>query len=206
MQISYSVNQQNLAQHIGNKFLDKVGGVLNNADLKTFNELIDMVEYNNRIFLVGVGRSGLVCRFFGMRLIHLGKQAFIVGDTTTPSIREGDLLIAVSGSGNTTYVKLLAEKAQYEGATVVGIETAKKEASPLSQYTNLTLGLDRRIDSLSRMDFVPKSLQNPRQNITPLGTIFEISALIYLESVIGELIQRNQIAEEELAFRHANLE
>lgn len=198
--------QPNLAQHIGNHFLGKVEGVLNNADMDTFDSFIEMIDLANRIFLVGAGRSGLVCRFFGMRLVHLGKQAFIVGDTTTPSIREGDILIAVSGSGKTPYVTLLAEKAQSVGALVIGLETEKGHASPLSEIADLSVKLDRRVDSISRLKFAEEVHEKPRNNITPLGTVFEISALVYLESLVGDVIQRNKIPEQELSFRHANLE
>lgn len=198
--------QPNLADHIGNQFLGKVEGVLNNADLFTFNQMIDKLDDANRVFLVGAGRSGLVSRFFAMRLVHLGKQAYIVGDTTTPSIREGDLLVAISSSGSTPYVLVIAEKAHDAGAEVIALETAKPKTSKLNTIADLSVGLDRRVDSKSRQKIEKEMSEKPKQNITPLGTVFEISALIYLESVIGHLIRRDGIEEDVLSKRHANLE
>ena len=49
---------------------------------------------------------------FAMRLNQLGKEAFVVGESTTPSIKEHDLFVILSGSGSTEHLRLLAEKAQ----------------------------------------------------------------------------------------------
>ena len=54
-----------------------------------------------RIFVAGAGRSGFVSRGFANRLMHLGYTAYFVGDTTTPPIQPGDLLVIGSGSGKT---------------------------------------------------------------------------------------------------------
>lgn len=47
-----------------------------------------------RIFLLGLGRGGLVLRMFAMWLIPTGLEAQVVGDVTTPGIGDKDLLIA----------------------------------------------------------------------------------------------------------------
>src|SRR4028119_2423993 len=64
-----------------------------------------------RIFVIGEGRSGLAIRMTAMRLMHLGCQVYVVGETTTPSIQSTDLLIACSGSGSTETVRAIAAKA-----------------------------------------------------------------------------------------------
>jgi 6-phospho-3-hexuloisomerase len=45
-----------------------------------------LVEAAPRIFAAGAGRSGLGVRALGMRLMHLGKTVYVVGETTTPSL------------------------------------------------------------------------------------------------------------------------
>jgi 6-phospho-3-hexuloisomerase len=47
-----------------------------------------------------------------MRFMHLGYTVFIVGETNTPAILEGDLLLVASGSGTTSSVVSSAEKAK----------------------------------------------------------------------------------------------
>jgi len=39
-----------------------------------------------RIYVTGAGRSGLIARAFAMRLLHLGFDVFVVGETVTPAI------------------------------------------------------------------------------------------------------------------------
>ena len=50
---------------------------------------------------MGAGRSGLAAKAFAMRLMHLGFNVYLVGETTTPAVQPDDLVIAVSGSGET---------------------------------------------------------------------------------------------------------
>ncbi|GAA6621429.1 hypothetical protein [Scytonema sp. NUACC26] len=76
----------------------------NTRVLKTLNygaiaQLIQAILNTKRIFVEGEGRSGFAIRMAAMRLMHLGLQDYVVGETTTPSIEKGDLLIACSGSG-----------------------------------------------------------------------------------------------------------
>ena len=60
-----------------------------------------------------------------MRLNQLGKDASAIGEATTPSIKEHDLLIIISGSGSTEHLRLLAEKAHSVGAKIALITTKK---------------------------------------------------------------------------------
>jgi len=53
-----------------------------------------------RVFVAGAGRSGLVLRMAAMRLMHLGLDVHVAGDTTTPAITSGDLLLVGLRVGN----------------------------------------------------------------------------------------------------------
>ena len=64
--------------------------------------LLGPLNQSERIFLAGAGRSGLALKSFAMRLTQLSKQAFVVGETTTPAITASDLLVIASSSGETT--------------------------------------------------------------------------------------------------------
>lgn len=63
--------------------------------------MIEEIRNSDRIFVVGTGRSELVGKAFAMRLMHLGFNVHVVGEVTTPAIRDKDCLIAISGSGET---------------------------------------------------------------------------------------------------------
>jgi D-arabinose 5-phosphate isomerase GutQ len=73
--------------------------VLEKVNYPAIAQLTQTITRSQRIFVAGEGRSGLVIRMVAMRLIHLAYQVYVVGETTTPSIVECDLLIDCSGSG-----------------------------------------------------------------------------------------------------------
>ena len=49
-----------------------------------------------RIYVMGAGRSGLVAKGFAMRLMHLGFQSYVVGETITPALQKGDVIVIFS--------------------------------------------------------------------------------------------------------------
>jgi 6-phospho-3-hexuloisomerase len=71
-----------------------------------------------RVYVTGAGRSGFIARAFGMRLMHIGYEAYVVGETITPAFRPGDLLVAFSGSGETHSILSICETAKSLGGTV----------------------------------------------------------------------------------------
>ncbi|RZL47595.1 MAG: hypothetical protein EOO93_25005, partial [Pedobacter sp.] len=68
-------------------------------DTETLVPLVNSIQQSQRIFLIATGRSGFALRGAAMRLMHLGLTVYFAGDTTTPAIKKGDLLIVASGSG-----------------------------------------------------------------------------------------------------------
>ena len=70
--------------------------------LKLINLIIEVKSNNRRIFIYGAGRSGFIGRCFAQRLMHLGIKSCFVSDAVTYRYSDNDLLILVSGSGETT--------------------------------------------------------------------------------------------------------
>ena len=93
--------------------------------------LADLVLAAKRIFVAGAGRSGFVAQAFAMRLMHLGFTAYVVGETVTPAIKPDDLLVIGSGSGATTTLVAIADKAK----TVRGKSCACDDLSRLAHRT-----------------------------------------------------------------------
>src|SRR5690606_4733111 len=88
--------------------------------------LVEALRPGRRIYLSGFGRSGLVARAFAMRLMHLGLDAAVVGETATPAIRTGDLLIVLSSSGNGAPARAQVEMALSVDAEVITL-SARRE-------------------------------------------------------------------------------
>jgi 6-phospho-3-hexuloisomerase len=157
----------------------------------------ELMETSPRIFVAGVGRSGLCMRALGMRLLHLGKTVHVVGETTTPSIAAEDLLILGSGSGQTLGLLAIAGKARRLGATILLFTT--DAASPLAELADYRVVIPAPSHKPAEGINGPKSVQ-------PLGTLFEQSMLILGDSLILELMQRTGVNAAKMSKRHANLE
>ena len=176
-------------------------------------------ENGNCVFVAGAGRSGLMGRAFAMRLMHLGFKAYVVGETVTPAVRQGDLLIAISGSGNTKSVVSIAEKCQAVGAFVVSLTS--KEDSVLGDFSSVNVVLpsksnadksdeepsaEIKTDEMSSDDdaFVDPSCR--RSVLMLMGTGFEILTLIFTDAVVLNLTYVVGASEDDMKARHANTE
>ena len=104
-----------------NLILNEITKVLNQVDDEESNKLITSILFSNKIVVCGAGRVGYAIRGFGMRLGHLGLNAFTIGDSTVPAIGEGDLLIVSSGSGETQTIFDLVSIASKNKATIAAI-------------------------------------------------------------------------------------
>ncbi|MFA5983371.1 MAG: 6-phospho-3-hexuloisomerase [Methylococcaceae bacterium] len=171
--------------------LDKISSILEVTDKTYDQQLTEILDKASRIFVSGAGRSGLIGRFFAMRLMHSGYDVSVVGEIVTPSIKKGDLLIVISGSGETEQLIAFTKKAKEIGAQIVLI-SAKSDS---------TIG-----DLADAVFQVGKAEQYGKVKGMPMGTVFELSTLLFLEAMISHVIHEKGIAEEEMRSRHANLE
>lgn len=169
--------------------------------VKTIEEIY---RANKKILVVGVGRSGLVGRAFAMRLRHLGARSYVVSETITPSVEEGDLLVAISGSGSTQIVVAAAEAAKRMKAKVVAITTYYD--SPLGRLADLVVFVPGRTKLASMDDYFARQILGIHEPLSPLGTLFEDTSMVVLDAVVAELMKRLGKNESELARRHANIE
>jgi len=156
--------------------------------------LINSIQHSNRIFLIAAGRSGFALRAAAMRLMHLGLTVYFVGDTTTPAIKEDDLLIVASGSGTTASMVRAAQKAISVGARVIAITTdPESNLAKLAFHTVL-------IPAAGKQDFDGgKSKQYA-------GSLFEQFLFLLMDVVFQSLWKMDGTAAEVLWERHANLE
>ena len=152
-------------------------------DTGSVSSLVDSIFGAKRIFLMGAGRSGLAAKAFAMRLMHMEFQVHVVGETTAPAVQPDDLVIAVSGSGETTSIANL-------GAI------SKKIGSKLATITS------NKDSALGNISDVVVIIPGGQTQLAPLGTVFEISALVFLDSVISELMVRTGVSEAELRKGH----
>jgi 3-hexulose-6-phosphate synthase/6-phospho-3-hexuloisomerase len=171
--------------------VNKIRSILEATDDNLPVRLTHMLDNAKRVYISGAGRSGLVGRFFAMRLMHSGYDVSVVGEIVTPSIKKGDLLIVISGSGETEQLIAFTKKAREVGAQICLITA--KSGSTIGEMAD-------EVILIGRPDQYVKVVG------MPMGTVFELSTLSFLEALVSHLIHEKGIAEEVMRYRHANLE
>lgn len=169
-------------------------------------QLLDLLvrERSRRILVIGVGRSGLIGRAFAMRLMHLGLNVYVMGETITPAIGKGDLVLVISGSGTTKLAVTAAQIGKTVGARVVAITSFPK--SRLGRLADYVVQLRGRTKIAKETDYFTRQITGVFEPLAPLGTIFEIACTVYLDSLIPELMHRLGKTEKELKHQHATIE
>src|SRR3979409_2272993 len=79
--------------------LDEIHQVLEAGAGAEVDRLCDELLKARRIGCYGVGREGLMMRALCMRLMHLGLDAHMVGDMTTPPLGPAAALVGRAGPG-----------------------------------------------------------------------------------------------------------
>ncbi|AQW21178.1 6-phospho 3-hexuloisomerase [Lentilactobacillus curieae] len=174
-------------------YWSKIIGELNQVDVTVDDKFVDFIHDANRIFVIGAGRSGLAIKAFAMRLSQLGKQAFVVGETTNPPITEGDVIVVASGSGTTAQAVMLAQKAQTVGAKV-GLITTSRD-TPLTEIAEQVVFLGGKA-----------KYEENSTTVQPMGSLFEQSVFLYGDAFVLGYMEKFSITESEMQQRHANLE
>ena len=150
-----------------------------------------------RIFVAAAGRSALGARGFAMRLMHMGKNVHVVGETTTPPIGSGDLLVIASGSGRTQSLVGMATRARQLDATILLFTLT--EHSPIADVADQIVLFPAPSPKAPDAD-------NRATSIQPMGNLFEQSLFVLLDCLILSLMNRQGMTAEEMFSRHANLE
>jgi 6-phospho-3-hexuloisomerase len=163
-----------------------------------------------RVYVAGAGRSGLIARAFAMRLLHLGFDVYVVGETVTPALRRGDTLVVFSGSGETHSMATFCSTVKNLGGFICLI-TASPD-STISRIAECVVNLGDltgyyRGDTSS---FEVRQMTGKYRSVTaafaPLGTMFETLALIFSDAVISALMEAKKEGAPELKGRLTNME
>lgn len=175
----------------------EIGRCLETVSASSIEEVVEQIMKADRIFLAGAGRSGLAVRAHAMRLMHMGKTVYVIGDVTTPNISCGDLLIIGSGSGRTATLLCHAEKAKTLGARILLVTI--DSSSPIAKLA----------DSVVRIPAPSPKAQNTtgaEQSVQPMGALFEQCLFVLLDTLIVMVMQRQGLSSDQMFSRHANLE
>jgi len=158
-------------------------------------DLIHKIKRAGSVFCFAQGRSGFVLRCFCMRLMHLGYRVYFCGETITPAIVRDDLLIVLSGSGETPATLAAVRAAKEHHAVTYGILGNLDSAIAALVDTSIHLPGTTKLCR----DHEPHSLQMA-------GSLFEQAAFIFLEALVLNLYQESDKDVGPLSPLHAVIE
>jgi 6-phospho-3-hexuloisomerase len=150
------------------------------------NDTVDQILNANNIVVAGAGRMGLMCKAFAMRLSHLGLMGYFLGDSNTPRIGKGDLLIVASSSGETQTIYDLVVIAKKAKAAVLLITM-----NPVSR-------MGKKADYIVEMPDIKSKY--------PMKTGAEHWLMMYFDKLVLKLMKKLDETSESMWERHTNLE
>jgi 6-phospho-3-hexuloisomerase len=157
--------------------------------------MCDEILKARRIACYGVGREGLMMKALCMRLMHLGLDAHVVGDMTTPPVGKGDLLIASAGPGSFSTVLALIGVAREAGARSLVVTARPEGVAPRSADVVIELPAQTMANDLDG----PISL-------LPMGSLYEAAQLLFFDLI--SILPREKTGQlpDQMRARHTNLE
>jgi 6-phospho-3-hexuloisomerase len=170
------------------RLLDRIRHSLGSSRIPNRAMFLQDIIKADKVFIYGVGRSGVMAKAFAIRLVQLGQKVFFIGETITPIVEPNDLVIIVSNTGETMSAIQTANIVRRVGAKVTAITS--RPHSKLAHAASMIIHLDVKPDEKDK-------------ELSPLGTVFEDSALIFLDGIVADLIKELGETEDGMRARHA---
>ena len=158
-------------------------------------DFIQRILNAESIFFSAQGRSGFILRCFCMRLMHLGYSVYFCGETVTPAITRNDLLVVLSGSGETP-------------STIEAVRSAKQHRiETFGILGNLESKIASLVDKSLHIPGTTKLCRDAEPNSLQMaGSLFEQAAFLFFEAMISKLYQTRKKDVGRLSSRHAIIE
>ena len=165
------------------RIVEEIQGVIARMDENDLERAMALITKGSRIYAAGEGRSGFQARSFAMRMMHIGYTSYM---------REGDVLLAISGSGKTRRTVEDAEAAKNLGVRVIAVTS--KSDSPLASVADAVIVVPGRVKGESS------------GSIQLLSSLFDQSVHIALDALCLMLSRRDDVSDADANANHANVE
>jgi len=126
--------------------------------------------------------------------MHLGIKSCFISDAVTYRYTKEDLLILISGSGETTSPKAIAEEAKEIGGKLALFTGNPK--STIGMLSDLTIKVEGK----------SKDKAISQETLAPFTSLFDISTLSILDSIGASLMVLLEKTEKDIDERHASIE
>ena len=176
--------------------LGELGATLPRADRNDYETLLtELTRPGRRVLLMGVGRVMISLKAWVKRLCHLGIDMNYVGSENEQPLREGDLLVVGSSSGESALPVAIAKIAKRLGAEVFYIGCSPQ--STIAGLANHKLILYGRTKFAAETEFPSKQ---------PMSSLFEQQLFLLGDVIALDIMERNGWTEADIKAHHANLE
>ena len=173
--------------------LSEINQVMDLVDEEQVSNVLKFITKDKRIFITGAGRSGFQGKGFAMRLMHIGYQVFVMGETITPAIQKDDVWVAISGSGTTKGIVADSEIAKQKGLKVIAVTS--EENSPLAKLADCIVivpGATKTGSGIASQQL--------------LSSLFDQTVHITLDMITLMLANRDNTSNEDAYNSHVNVE
>lgn len=184
----------NINSHL-RQIVDELTQTTERVSSSEAEQLVNAIIEAKRVFVTGSGRSGLMGKSFAMRMMHMGIDAYVIGETVTSTFTKDDLLILGSGSGETKMLIPVVEKAKEIGGKVSVVTISPK--STLGTLADFTVKLPGAKKDQTNSDY---------QTVQPMGSLFEQTLLLFYDALILRFMEKNGLDTHKMYGKHANLE
>lgn len=156
------------------------------------DNLITAINKSNHVFISGAGRSGLMINSFANRLLQIGLEVSVVGEITTPHLRNGDILIFNSASGSSEKLISQAREAKkYDVKIMLFTTDSQSSLAKLADYCIVVQA---------------QSKYSETKSIQPMGALFEQYSMLLFDSLVLSYMQKYNITEQIMRDNHADIE
>ena len=139
---------------------------------------------------------------FGARLAQLGKNVYVVGMPTAPSIKAGDVLVLSSGSGSTPTLVDFAQTAKDVGAKCVLLSYNKDAAvSKINTATFLVSDVDRAAKDSSN----PESAGLDAEIYKQIYAYYDYPTNLAFDTILTYIMLKHNMSREQVEAEKANL-
>ena len=195
MSESESAEDRHGLQAMAHQALLEIHSVFDRLTADAADRMCGEILHARRIVCYGVGREGLMMKALCMRLMHLGLDAHMVGDMTTPPISSSDLLIASAGPGTFSTVMALLGVARGAGARTMVVTAQPAGRAPAMADVVIELPA--------------QTMANDRggpASLLPMGSLYEAAQLVFFDLISILLREKTGQSPDQMRARHTNLE
>lgn len=163
---------------IAQRTLNEVTESLARTDPRQFPDFLEALTKRRSVLLTGEGYCAGVVRVFAHGLSRLGIDARVVGESTTPGVKLGDLLVVVTEGGDSGVMAQRVTGARGQGASVA-VVTGEARSRLLTEAQMIIL-----LPGPTRTPFSSQTTTDGQ------SLVFAEAAMLYLDAVVKALAEQ----------------